>query len=201
MVLEIANVPTHTILIPGSGMTDEEFVRFCEENAAWRIERDPKGVIIVMTPSLEDSGARNNTVSGQLYAWAKRDRSGKAMDSSTGYHLPNGATRCPDASWISMDRLKQARENRVSGFLPACPEFVVEVRSHTDSLRDLQAKMHEYMECGAQLGWLIDPYSRKLFVYRPNHRTKILESPTSIHGDPVLAGFTLDLSDIWDVGF
>lgn len=182
-------------------MTNEEFVRFCEENPDWRIERDAKGEIRVMAPSQEDSGNRNSEVIGQLLLWAKRDRGGKVMDSSTGYHLPNGATRCPDASWISLDRLKKARKNRPSGFLPACPEFVVEVRSHTDSLRELREKMHEYVACGAQLGWLIDPSTKKVYVYRPAHRTKTLDSPVSVSADPVLPGFTLDLTDIWDVGF
>lgn len=201
MVLDIPGVPTSTILIPESGMSNEEFVRFCEENPEWRIERDPKGVILIMAPSREDSGARNNEVAYQLMAWAKRNRTGKALDSSTGFYLPNGATRCPDASWISTERLTSARKNRTSGFLPACPEFVVEIRSHTDSLRDLQDKMHEYIDCGALLGWLIDPFSRKVFVYRPSHRTKTLDSPLTLGADPVLPGFTLDLTDIWDVGF
>jgi len=201
MVLAISNTPSRTILIPDSGMTNEEFLRFCQQNSEWRIERDSKGVVIVMAPSQEDSGSRNSEVVIQLGQWAKLDRTGKVMDSSTGYALPNGATRCPDASWIGMSRLKAARKKRVSGFLPACPEFVVEVRSHTDSLRDLQDKMHEYIDCGALLAWLIDPYTTRVHIYRPSHRTRILDSPTSISADPVLSGFTLDLTDIWDVGF
>lgn len=165
MVLAISNAPYQKLLIPDSGMSAEEFTHFCEANSEWQIERDSKGDIVVRSPSLEDAGIRNADVAAQLGAWAKVDKAGKALGSCMGYALPNGATRCPDASWISMERLKK------------------------------------YIDCGALLGWLIDPYSTKVNVYRPGHRTKSYESPKTVSADPVLPGFTLDLTDIGDIGF
>ena len=133
-----------------------------------------------------------------LLAWADQDGTGVATDSSTGFDLPNGATRSPDAAWIKRSRLAALTEEQKSKFLPLGPDFVIELRSSSDKLKTLQAKMQEYIDNGAQLGWLLDPFDRRVYVYRPGVVMECLENPATISGDPELPGFSLELAKIWD---
>ncbi|GAC1446142.1 MAG: hypothetical protein NVSMB56_02130 [Pyrinomonadaceae bacterium] len=121
-----------------------------------------------------------------------------ATDSSTGFKLPNDAVRAPDAAWIRRERLAALSVEQKGKFLPLCPDFVIELRSSSDMLEKVQAKMEEYIECGAQLGWLIDPLERKVHVYCADDTIKILENASEISGEPILKNFTLDLGDIWN---
>jgi len=150
-----------------------------------------------MTPAGFESGYQSGEVFSQLSAWAKRDGRGVAVELSTGFRLPNGATRAADAAWISKSRLKNVPREAKKKFLPLCPDFVVEVKSPSDQLSALKTKMQEYIENGAQLGWLIDPEERRIFVYRPNGPEECLENPQTVAGNPVLPGFILDLKEIW----
>jgi len=178
-------------------MDDERFFGFCQDNRDVRIEQNAKGEIIIMPPTGWETGDRNAEINLQLRIWAKKDKRGKTFDSSTGFKLPNGAKRSPDASWILKERLGNFSAKQLQRFLPLCPDFVLELSSPTDSLKDLQEKMDEYIENGARLGWLLDSKNKRVFIYRPNEEIEVLKHPETISGAPVLEGFELDLREIW----
>ena len=183
-------------LPPGLHLTDDQFFEFCQINRDLRIERTARGELWIMAPAGWDSGDKNAEITMQLRIWAKRDGTGVAVDSSAGYLLPNGAVLAPDASWVRHERLAALTAEERAKFLPLCPDFVVELRSPTDSLSALQDKMREYMDNGAQLGWLIDPLGGQVFVYRPGAPAERLEEPDSVSADPVLPGFRLELDEV-----
>jgi len=193
-----AREPYLTIhLSPAVALTDDQFFELCQINSDLRLERNAKGDIIVMPPTGGETGNRNTSITGQLYSWSKRDGSGAVFDSSAGFKLPNGADRSPDAAWLSRERLAQLTPEQKKKFVPLCPDFLVELLSPTDSIAATRAKMAEYIENGARLGWLIDPEARRVFVYRPGAPIEELKDPTHVSGDPELPGLTLDLQDIW----
>ena len=183
-------------LPPDLHLTDEQFYAFCRLNRELRIERTAQGELWIMAPAGWDSSRKNAEITVQLGLWAKRDGTGVAVDSSAGYLLPNGAGRAPDASWVRNDRLAALTAEERAKFLPLCPDFVIELRSPTDSLSALRDKMREYMENGARLGWLIDPLGGQVFAYRPGVPVERLKEPESVSADPVLPGFRLELGDI-----
>lgn len=177
--------------------TDDEFWEFCCRNDEMRIEMTKEGDVIIMPPTGADTGERNSEINFQLKLWAKKDKSGVTYDSSTGFKLPNGATVSPDASWVRKERIEKFTAKQREKFLPLCPDFVLELRSASDSLKDSQAKMQEYIENGARLGWLIDLKTKRVHVYRPDEKAKILDNPKTVSGADVLIGFELDLTEIW----
>jgi Uma2 family endonuclease len=179
------------------GFSDEQFFEFCQVNRELRIERSARGELIVMSPVGSDSGAQDAELIRQLANWAKRDGTGKTFGSSTGFHLPNGADRSPDASWIRLSRWYALRAEERKRFAPICPDFVVEQRSETDRLPTLQDKMQEYIDNGAELGLLIDPIKRQVHVYRGAGEPEILDNPLTVACDPTLPGFVLDLQEVW----
>ena len=185
---------------PALDMDEEQFYEFCRLNDELRIERTAEGDLEIMPPTGGETGNRNLKIALQLGAWTERDGTGVAFDSSTGFVLPNGATRSPDASWVRRARLETLSTEQKSKFPPLCPDFVVELRSPSDPLAMIEAKLREYVENGARLGWLIDPETRRVHVYRPNEPARVLENPGKLTGDPVLPGFVLDLRQIWDPG-
>jgi Uma2 family endonuclease len=182
---------------PFLNMDDDQFFEFCQANRDVRIERNKDGEIIVMPPTGWKTGDRNAEITMQLRIWAKKNKQGKSGDSSTGFILPNGATISPDASWVLKNRIEQFSAKQRQKFLPLCPDFVIELRSASDTLKDLQDKMEEYIENGARLGWLIDPKNKRVHIYRVNGEVEILENPKSISGEDVLRGFELDMTEIW----
>ena len=188
-------------LHPVIDLTDDEFFELCQVNRDLRLEKTAEGEIIVMPPAGGETGSRNSAITAALYVWSRRDGVGIAFDSSTGFKLPNGATRSPDAAWVQRTRLAPLTAKEKERFLPLCPDFVIELRSRTDPLSTLQAKMVEYIANGAQLGWLIDPVERQVHIYQPGIAPIILDRPANIIGDPLLPGFVLELSLIWDPGF
>jgi Uma2 family endonuclease len=188
---------THPVL----DLDEERFFRFCQQNKDLRIERTAEGDLEVMPPAGWETGHRNMKLAVQLGTWAEQDNTGIATDSSGGFRLPNGAVRAPDAAWVRRERLAGLTPEQKQRFLPLCPDFVIELRSPTDSLTLVQAKMREYMENGARLGWLLDPEERKVHVYQPEEDVRILENPQKVSGDPILPGFVLDLKSIWEPGF
>lgn len=149
-----------------------------------------------MAPAGGDASDRNAEIAFQLRRWAKRDGSGRTFDSSGGFRLPNGAVRSPDASWVGNARLATLTDDQRRRFLPLCPDFVVELRSPSDSLPALQDKMREYIDNGARLGWLIDPAGGQVFVYVAGTAPERLDTPAGVSGDPVLPGFRLDMDEI-----
>jgi Uma2 family endonuclease len=184
-------------LRPVIELTDDQFFEFCQLNRDLRIERTAEGELEIMPPTGWKTSERNSEVSMQLRLWAKGNGAGVTTDSSGGFTLPNGATRSPDAAWISHARLATLAEDQKEKFLPLCPDFVIEICSRTDRLVTLQRKMQEYIDNGARLGWLLVPQARRVYVYRPQHLVEILENPETLAGDPVLPGFVLDLREIW----
>ena len=179
-------------------MTTDEFYEFCQLNRDLRLELTSEGDLIIMPPTGSKSGRRNAKLNLRLAGWAEQDGTGQAFDSSTGFALPNGAKRSPDFAWIANERWNALTEDEQEKFAPLCPDFVVELRSPTDSLNTLRRKMEEYIANGAQLGWLIDPLERKVYIYRPQTSMQELDNPQIIFGDPVLGGLALNLQEIWD---
>jgi len=184
-------------LRPVLELTDAQLYQFSQINRDLRIERNAKGDLVIMPPTGGETGDRNAELTMQLRSWAKRDGTGSTFDSSTGFRLPNGAVRSPDASWIGHSRLECLTPEEKKEFIPLSPDFVVELRSATDSLRVLQEKMQEYIENGSNLGWLIDAAQRRVYVYRPTLPVEEMSEPSSLRADPVLREFVLDLKEIW----
>ena len=178
-------------------MTEEQFLQLCSDNEDLRLELTAGRELIVMPPAGAETGGSNSELHIDLGIWSRRDGTGKTFDSSTGFTLPNGAVRSPDSAWILLSRWEALTEAERRGFAPICPDFVIELRSPSDRLADVQEKMVEYVENGARLGWLIDPRDRRVYVYRPGRDVEILEGPESVSGEPELPGFTLDLRRIW----
>jgi len=178
-------------------LTDEQFYQLCQDNEDLRLELTAEGDLIIMAPTGGSTGSRNAEITTQLTIWAKKDGTGLSFDSSTMFILPNGANRSPDGSWVSRERWDALSQAERDKFVPLCPDFVLELRSATDSLRFLQDKMREYMSNGAQLGLLIDPKSRRGFVYRAGLTAESFDDPETLSCDPELPGFVLDLKEIW----
>jgi Uma2 family endonuclease len=182
-------------LSPTIELTDEQFFQLCQNNQDLRLERTADGELIIMPPTGWESGNRNSRLTQRLGNWADTDGTGLSFDSSTGFKLPNGANRSPDASWVSRERLEALNPDPAK-FLPLAPDFVVELRSASDSLRTVQQKMQEYIDNGVRLGWLIDPQNQQVEIYRPGQEVEILRAPTSLSGENVLPGFVLNLAQI-----
>jgi Uma2 family endonuclease len=178
-------------------LSEEDFYEFCQLNRELKVERTARGEIVIMPPTGGETGSRNSEINMQLRFWSKRDGTGVAFDSSTGFILPNGAERSPDAAWVLHTRLAHLSPESKKKFLPLCPDFVIELKSPSDRPENLQAKMEEYIENGTQLGWLLDPDKRRIFVSVRGAPVRIVEGVASISGDPPLTGFTLDLKDVW----
>jgi Uma2 family endonuclease len=177
--------------------TDDKFVEMVAANKDLRLELSAQGELSIMSPTGGETGDRNLELGGQVWFWNRQNGLGKAFDSSTGFKLPNGATRSPDVSWIKMERWNALTPEQRKRFLPLCPDFVIELVSESDDLADTQAKMREYIANGLRLGWLINPKNKQVEIYRPNQEIEILESPTSLSGADVLPGFILDLQPIF----
>ncbi len=178
-------------------MSDQQFYEFCRTNPDLRIERTANGEIIVMPPAFSDTGNRNGRVFGQLYVWSETNGTGEAFDSSSGFTLPNGATRSPDVAWILSVRWNALTPEQQASFAPIAPDFVVELRSSSDTLASLQEKMEEYMANGVRLGLLIDRKNCQVHVYRPNQSPEILDKPESVSCDPEMPMFALKMAKIW----
>jgi Uma2 family endonuclease len=186
---------------PPAKLTDEQYMAFCAQNRELRIERSAEGDLIIMSPVKGDGGIKGAELTRQLANWAEADGTGRPFDSSAGFKLPNGAERSPDAAWVNRSRLAALTPAERERFIPLCPEFVVELRSPTDRLSPLKTKLKEYMENGAQLGWLVDPKRRQVYVYRPGIPVQRLDNPATLSGDPLLPGFTLDVQRVFDATF
>ena len=179
-------------------ITRAAYRAFCEANPELRIERTANGELIVMPPASARSGCQNAEITMQVLLWAKQDGRGVAFDSSAGFDLPNGSNRSPDASWVRKTRFEALSDEQRFPDLKLCPDFVVELRSSSDRPSVLKAKMEEYIECGAQLGWLIDPIERRVWIYRPGVEVEVLDEPLTIEAGPLMPGFILDLAPIWN---
>ncbi|MEB3149254.1 MAG: Uma2 family endonuclease [Sphaerospermopsis sp.] len=189
----MVNIPT-TITLK---ISHEQFLDLALANRDLQLERNATGELIIMPPTGSYTGKRNFDIAGQLWFWNRQTKLGEAFDSSTGFHLPNGSDRSPDAAWVKQEKWDTLSLEQKETFAPICPDFVLELRSKTDSLEKLQSKMREYIENGASLGWLIDQKNQRVEIYRPGKDVEILEHPTSLSGEDVLPGFILDLTEVW----
>jgi Uma2 family endonuclease len=183
---------------PETPMSDEDLMCFCAANDIARVEREVNGEILVMSPAGNRTGRRNAAIISALDTWAQKDGHGYVFDSSTGFTLADGSMRSPDAAWVEATRwnaLSKADQNR---FSPICPDFLIELRSKTDDLAVLEAKMTRWISNGAKLAWLIDPDRQTVAVYRTGEQPEVQHHPTSVQGTGPIAGFELTMARIWD---
>lgn len=178
-------------------MSDEEFFNFCQENRELKFERTAKGQIIIMSPTTYLTGKRNNEILFQLNAWNKKYKLGHTVDSDTGFYLPNGAMRNPDAAWISQERLSKISQDELNSFPHLCPDFIVELKSKSDSIEDLKLKMNEWMANGCRLGWLIDADAEIVLLYEQGKSVREhFGFDKNLSGGTVLPSFELVLSEL-----
>ncbi|MDJ1169499.1 Uma2 family endonuclease [Roseofilum sp. BLCC_M154] len=178
-------------------VTQEQFTTLAASNRELQLERTAKGELIVNPPTGWETGKSNRSIIGQLDRWYEDNQQGEAFDCNTGFILPNGANRSPDACWISQERWDALTDEQKGTFPKICPDFVVELRSASDTLKSLQEKMQEYMDNGAKLGWLIDPQNRTVEIYRVGLDVEILTNPPELSGENLLPGFILNLRRVW----
>ncbi|SNS83110.1 Endonuclease, Uma2 family (restriction endonuclease fold) [Granulicella rosea] len=178
-------------------LTDEELMRFCSENDILRVERDANGELIVMSPSGLEGSSWNSEIIAELIFWARTDGRGKVFDSNGGFTLPDSSMRSPDAAWVSWSRWNALPPEERKVFGRITPEFIIELRSESDRLSELQSKMRTWLDNGVELAWLIDPQRKVIEVYRPNEQPEIHEDPTSVQGTGPVRGFELVLSRVW----
>ncbi len=185
------------IYIRSIQLTEEQFFLLCQENEELRFERSAQGEVLIWPLVGGTTSIRNGRLSAALGEWTKIDGTGMAFASCTGFTLPNGAVRSPDASWLTREKWKRLTKDQRERFAPVCPDFIAELYSEVDRPSDLQNKMHEYVDNGARLGWLFDPLETRVYIYRPGQSVEMLENPKTVSGDPVLPGFVLQVQELW----
>ncbi len=175
-------------------LTDEQFYQLCIHNPEMAIEQNAKGVLIVMPPVGGESGNQELELGTDLAIWNRQTQLGKVFSSSTIFQLPIGSKRSPDAAWVELSRWEALTPEQRRRFPPIAPDFVIEVRSSTDSLETLRSKMQEYMASGVRLGWLFNPKDQQVEIYRQGAVAAVRPLPTQLSGDSVLPGFVLSAS-------
>jgi Uma2 family endonuclease len=197
--LAVAGLPPLVLrLAPVIEVSDQQFFALCQLNRDLRLERTRQGDLVIMPPTGGETGRMNFALTGLFGRWVHADGTGVGFDSSTGFTLLNGATRSPDLAWVKRSRWEALTPPQREQFPPLCPDFVMELRSPSDTLEYVQAKMREYLDNGARLGWLIDPTEKKVYTYRPQTPVECLDNPQAISGDPDLPGFVLELGKVWN---
>ena len=176
------------------GLSDEQFYQLCQANQTWQLEQTAKGELVIMPPVGGVSGNREADLITDLNLWNRQTQRGRVFSSSTIFRLPNGGSRSPDAAWVTNERWESLTPEEQEKIPPICPDFVIELRSRTDSLSELQEKMQEYLNSSLRLGWLINPQAQQVEIYRANQTVEIVQLPMSLSGEDVLPGFRLDLS-------
>lgn len=174
------------------GLSNEQFYQLCQVNDQWRLEETAQGELIIMPPVGAISGNRESEFNADVVIWNRQTKLGKVFSSSTVFILPNGGKRSPDVAWISNERWDSLTLQEQEKFAPICPDFVIELRSRTDALNQLQSKMQEYLNSGLKLGWLSYPQSQQVEIYRQNKAREIVLLPTTLSGENILPGFSLD---------
>ncbi len=178
-------------------LSDEQFFQLCQDNRDLRLERSAKGDLIIMPPTGGETGNSNAGITAQLWLWNNLHKLGVVFDSSTGFKLPNGADRSPDAAWIPLEKWQALTPQQKERFLPLSPDFVIELMSPSDSLETARKKMQEYLDNGTRLGWLINRKTREVEIYRQGQAVEILTNPESLSGENILSQFVLELDNIW----
>jgi Uma2 family endonuclease len=191
-------MPTLTLdLSPIVTLTRAEFRKLCAANPEIQLERTSQGELIVMSPTGGETGNWNSELNLEIALWNRQSQAGKTFDSSTGFELPQGGDRSPDAAWISLEKWNSLTPEQRRSFLPLCPDFAIELLSPSDSWKQGQIKMEEYKNNGCRLGWLIDPKRKRVAIYRPEQPVEILNTPETLSGEDVMVGFILDLRFLW----
>jgi Uma2 family endonuclease len=198
MNFALAEMPLPLRFRPTTPMSDDELMRFCAANDFLRVERDANGEILVMTPAGSKTSSMNSRITRLLDEWAEADGRGIAFDSNGGFNLPDGSMRSADAAWVALSRWEALTEAEQARYAPLSPDFILELRSPSDNLPALKEKMEQWMANGVQLGWLLDPENKTIFIYRPDEQPEILSHPTSVQGSGSIAGFELVMARIWD---
>ena len=195
----MSDVETKPLLVDASRVTlritHEEFELLCQDNPDLRLELTVNGELVIMSPAGYESSEKNGDLIADLVIWNRANKQGRVFDSSGGFTLPNGAVKSPDATWIEKSKFTDIPPGVKFPLL--IPDFVIELRSQSDSLTKIQAKMEEYRTNGVRLGWLINPQKQQVEIYRVGEEKEVLQSPTTLSGEDVLSGFTLELSAIW----
>ncbi|HEY5463560.1 MAG TPA: Uma2 family endonuclease [Hanamia sp.] len=180
-------------------MSEKEFFDFCQQNDLWRIERDENKQIIIMPPTNANTGIKNTNLLTELVIWNRRKKSGVCFDSSTGFTLPDGSVRSPDASWLTIKKWNQLSDNERNQFAHICPDFVIELKSKSDNLKSLTSKMGKWIKNGCSLAWLINPEDKTVIIFRKNGTSdKVTGFNNILSGENVLPGFKLNLSILND---
>ena len=176
--------------------SDDELYSFCMANPELRIERDETGHIIIMPPTGLESSFTNNNLQTEVSIWNRQTNTGRVSDSNGGYTLPDTSMRAPDVGWISKERLMALLPEELKRFAHVCPDFVIEVRSESDSLKQLQDKMDKWIKNGVRLGWLVDPQTQTTTIYHPDREPITKAFAETISGEDVLIGFTMNVADV-----
>lgn len=179
-------------------ISETDLEQLCQENPEARLEINPKGQLIIMSPTGSESGKFNISLAAQVWNWNNQTKLGVAFDSSTGFKLANGAIRSPDVSWVTLAKWNSLTRQQQRKFAPIYPDFVIELMSPTDDLDELQRKMQEYQNCGVKLGWLIDPDEKQVEIYRQQKKPEILNNPQTLSGERILPNLIVDLQDIFE---
>ena len=179
-------------------LTQEQFYKLCETNPELKLERNAQGELIVMPPTGGETGRSNVNLIFQVAKWNEKKQLGEVFDSSTGFTLPSGADHSPDVSWVEKSRWDGLTKEQKEKFIPLCPDFVIEIMSPSDNVKNLQNKMLEYIENGCRLGWLIKRKKQEVEIYRPGQNIEILRLPETLSGEDVLPEFLLNMEKIWE---
>jgi Uma2 family endonuclease len=184
-------------LEPAIALSEDQFYHLCTQNPALKFERNPHGELIIMPPTGGETGKNNATLIARFVIWNETYNLGVVFDSSTCFRLPQGGDRSPDIAWLRQERWDALTSEEKRKFPPLCPDFILELLSPSDNLATIQGKMREYLNSGAQLGWLINPETQQVEIYRPEQPVEILLAPSELSGEPVLPRFTLNLAWLW----
>ena len=184
-------------LTPFVELSNDQFYQLCRNHRDLKFERTAQGELVIMSPVGGEGGSREADLIGDLVYWNRRTQLGKVFSSSTCFRLPNGADRSPDVAWVTLERWNQLTPEQQKKFPPICPDFVIELRSESDTLEPLQQKMKEYLSNGLRLGWLVNPQKRQVEIYRANQDKQVLENLKHLDGEDVLPDFVFDLSILW----
>lgn len=184
-------------LSPITRLNSDQFEQLCRANPDLKFERTPNGALVIVSPTGGETGNRNIELAGDFVIWNRQAQLGVLFDSSTCFRLPNGGDRSPDIAWVERSRWDALTPEEQQKFPPICPDFVLELRSPSDNLKPIQAKMQEYLDSGARLGWLINPQDKQVEIYRPGQQIEVVQAPPSLSGESVLPNFSLNLGWLW----
>jgi Uma2 family endonuclease len=198
VALPQSRAPIKVVLDSRQKLSDEAYWAFCQANPGLRVERSAEGEIIIVPPAGGESGYRTVEVGAELHNWAKRDGRGKAFGATVQFFLPDGSGLSPDAAWVSNESLKLLTREERKRFLRLTPQFVVEIRSPSDRLKDAMDKMDQWMANGVELAWLIDGDAKTVSVYRAGKPAEKLRGISKLAGEGPVKGFVLKLRPIWE---